>query len=311
MTIEQLRIFLAVAQHLHFTRAAESLFVTQPAVSAAVQNIEEEYSVKLFHRIGRRVELTQAGRLLRVEAQKILDQVELTKRGLRELNNLQQGELKLGSSFTIANYWLPARISQFKQKYPGITIDCTLANADEICDGTANGQFDFGIVSGIVNAEHASVLEQEVIGQERLQIVVGQTHPWFTQTTVPAQDLYTTTWIMREPGSGAQQSLEQSLQAWGLTLANLNVTLILSSSEMVKAVVESGSGAAALPELMVQKELLLGTLQAIEIVDCPVPTYGKSKNLEIVQPVLMLKHKQRFQTRIAKAFEQLLGLPLE
>jgi len=96
MTLEQLRIFLAVAERLHFTRAAEALFITQPAVSAAIQNLEEAYGVKLFHRLNRRIEMTDAGKLLRLEAQKILDQVILTERRLREFNNLQQGELALG-----------------------------------------------------------------------------------------------------------------------------------------------------------------------------------------------------------------------
>ncbi|HEY9875211.1 MAG TPA: LysR family transcriptional regulator, partial [Candidatus Obscuribacterales bacterium] len=95
MTLEQLRIFLAVAEHSHFTRAAEALYITQPAVSAAIQSLEQEYSVKLFHRIGRHIEITEAGKLLQVEAQKIIEQVALTERGLRELNNLQRGELKL------------------------------------------------------------------------------------------------------------------------------------------------------------------------------------------------------------------------
>jgi len=89
MTLDQLRIFLAVAEHLHFTRAAEELYITQPAVSAAIQSLEQEYAVKLFHRIGRQIQITEAGKLLQSEARKILEQVALTERGLRELNDLQ------------------------------------------------------------------------------------------------------------------------------------------------------------------------------------------------------------------------------
>ena len=101
MTLDQLRVFLAVAEHLHFSRAAEELYITQPAVSAAIQCLEAQYGVKLFHRIGRRIEITDAGKLLQVETQKILDQVALTERGLRELNDLQRGHFNLGSSLTI------------------------------------------------------------------------------------------------------------------------------------------------------------------------------------------------------------------
>lgn len=302
MTLEQLRIFLAVAECLHFTRAAESLFVTQPAVSAAIQSLEEEYGVKLFHRIGRRVEIAEAGRLLKIEAQKILDQVVLAERGLRELNNLQRGELKLGSSLTIGNYWLPDKINQFKQQYPKITVNCILGNANEICEGTATGLFDFGLVTGGVKPELQSVLEQEIIGHDRLQIVVSRSHNWFGRSQISVTELGDTEWIMREPGSGAQRVFEQALQSWGVSPSQLNAMLVLSSSEMVKSVVESGSGAAALPELMVQKELQLGTLHAVQVTN-------NCRPLEIIQPVLKLKHRQRFQTKLAIAFEQQLLLP--
>ena len=303
MTLDQLRIFLAVVEHLHFTRAAEALYITQPAVSAAIQNLEEEYGVKLFHRIGRRIEIADAGKLLQLEAQKILDSVTMTERGLRELNNLQRGELKLGTSLTIGNYWLPDKISSFKRQYPGIFVNCTLGNAEEICEGTATGIFDLGLVTGEVKASLKNCLEQEVVGSDRLQIVVGKSHPWFDKTEISTSELPTTAWVMRESGSGAQQMFEQSLQKWGIDPSELNVILVLNSSEMVKAVVESGVGAAAIPELMVSKEIQLDTLRSIQVIDS---TEGSNMTFEIVQPVWKLKHRQRFQTRLSITFEQML-----
>ncbi len=303
MTLDQLRIFLAVVEHLHFTRAAEALYITQPAVSAAIQSLEERYGVKLFHRIGRHIEITEAGKLLQVEAQKILDQVSLTERGLRELNNLQQGELKLGSSLTIGNYWLPSKISQFKRRYPGIFVNCTLGNTEAICVGTATGIFDLGLVEGEVNPTVESCLEQEIVGSDRLQIVVGKSHPWFEQTEIPLTELWTTAWVMREPGSGTQQRFEQALHNWGIEPSKLTTILVLSSGEMVKASVESGIGAAAISELMVKKELQLSTLRSIKVID---NRESSSVTAEIVRPFLTLKHRQRFQTRLSIAFEQML-----
>ncbi|MBD1840002.1 LysR family transcriptional regulator [Coleofasciculus sp. FACHB-64] len=303
MTFEQLRIFLAVAEHLHFTRAAEELYITQPAVSAAIQSLEQQYSVKLFHRVGRHIEIAEAGKLLQVEAKKILDQVALTERGLRELNNLQRGELKLGASLTIGNYWLPNKISQFKTQYPGIFVNCTLGNAEEICEGTATGLFDLGLITGEVKPSLQSCLEQERVGSDRLQIVVGKSHPWFGLAEISLTELSTTSWVMREAGSGAQQMFEQALQNWGIAPTRFNVVLVLNSSEMVKAVVEGGVGAAAIPELMVQKELQLSTLHAVNVVDDR--KRAKTK-LEIAQPVLKLKHQQRFQTQVSIAFEKML-----
>jgi len=303
MTLDQLRIFLAAAEHLHFTRAAEALYITQPAVSASIQSLESEYGVKLFDRIGRHIEITDAGKLLQAEAKKILEQVALTERGLRELNNLQRGELKLGASLTIGNYWLPDKISQFKRLYPGIFVNCTLANAEDICEGTALGFFDLGLMAGEVKPSLKNTLDQEVVGGDRLQIVVGKSHPWFERAEVDLTELCTTDWVMRESGSGTQQMFEQALQNRDIDTGQLQVILVLNSSEMVKAAVENGVGAAAIPELMIKKELQLGTLRAIPIL------YHRKKlsvKLDIVRPILKLKHRQRFQTRLAKAFEEML-----
>jgi DNA-binding transcriptional LysR family regulator len=304
MTLEQLRIFLAVAEMLHFTRAAEALYITQPAVSAAIQTLETEYGLRLFHRIGRHIEITDAGKLLQTEAQKILDHVELTERGLKELNNLQRGELKLGASLTVGNYWLPEKISQFKQLYPGIFINCKLGNAEEICEGTAVGMYDLGLVTGDIKASLQHSLEKEEVGSDRLQIVVSKSHPWFQRTEIYLDELFSTGWVMRESGSGAQQIFHQALQNWGIEPSDLNVVLTLNTSEMVKAVVESGMGAAAIPESMVKKELQIGTLHAVRIIDLKKKS---GKKLEIIQPVWKLKHRQRFHTRVMVAFEHLLS----
>ncbi|BAY92529.1 MULTISPECIES: LysR substrate-binding domain-containing protein [unclassified Tolypothrix] len=303
MTLDQLRIFLAVAEHLHFTRAAEELYITQPAVSAAIQSLEQEYRVKLFHRIGRHIEIAEAGKLLQEEARKILDQVSLTERGLRELNNLQRGELKLGSSLTIGNYWLPSKISEFKSQYPGISVNCTLANAETICAGTVMGQFDLGLVEGDVKPELQTTMDYEIIGSDRLQIVVGQTHPWFERGEIVLTELTQTPWVMREPGSGTQQRFEEALQNWGINLSQLDVMLVFNSGEMAKAAVESGVGATGISELMVKKEIQLGTLRAIQVID---NRNSSSVNAEIIRPFFKLKHRQRFQTALSKAFEEML-----
>jgi DNA-binding transcriptional LysR family regulator len=305
MTLEKLRIFLAVAEHLHFTRAAEELYITQPAVSAAIQSLETDYRIKLFHRIGRHIEITDAGKLLQAEAQKILEQIALTERGLRELNNLERGELQLGSSLTIGNYWLPEKISKFQRCYPGISINCTLANTEEIIMGTMSGKFDIGLVEGEVKSSLKTYLEEKIVGSDRLVIIVGRSHPWFKRKKIPITELTTTEWVMREPGSGTQQRFEEALHNWGIDPDKLKTILILNTGEMIKAVVESGVVAAGISELMVKKELQLKTLMAIQLIDDRKT--DSSVTLEFVRPFLMLKHQQRFQTRLSKAFEELLN----
>ncbi len=301
MTLEQLRIFLAVAEHLHFTRAAEALYITQPAVSAAIQSLEAWYGVKLFHRIGRHIEITDAGLLLQTEAMDIIDRIRLMERGLRELNDLQRGELKLGTSLTIGNYWLPAKISRFQELYPNITIKCTLANTEEICDGTAAGLFDLGLIEADVKPSLQKDLAQEEIGSDRLLIVVGKSHPWYERPKITVDDLSKTAWVMRESGSGTQQVFEQALLSWGVNPSELEIMLVLSSGEMVKSALESSARAAAISELMVQKEFQLGTLRLVKVMDS-----DRRKSLEITRLFLKLQHNKRFQTRVAKVFGEIL-----
>ena len=240
---------------------------------------------------------------LEVEAKRILDQVTLTERGLREFNNLRRGELKLGSSLTIGNYWLPKKISEFQRDYSGISVNCTLANTEEICLGTASGRFDLGLVEGEVKHTVKTYLNEEVVGCDRLAIIVGQSHPWFKRGKVFLTELISTDWVMRESGSGTQQRFEEALQDWGIQTTQLKIILVLHSGEMVKSVVESGIAAAGISELMVKNELQLGTLKAIQVLD---NRNGKNRALEIVRPFLKLKHKQRFQTRLLQAFEKIL-----
>ncbi|MEG3437491.1 LysR substrate-binding domain-containing protein [Pannus brasiliensis CCIBt3594] len=303
MTLDQLDIFLAVAEHLHFTRAAEALYITQPAVSAAIASLETEYGVKLFHRVGRHIEITETGRLLEREARQILDRVTLTERGLRELNNLQRGELKLGSSLTIGNYWLPEKISDFQSQYPAIVINCTLANTEEICIGTANGRFDIALIEGEVKKDLENCLERDIIGSDRLVIIVGRSHPWYERESIELPELMETDWVMRESGSGTQQRFEEALSNWGIDLDRLKVTLVLNTGEMVKAIVENSHSAAGISELMVKKELELGTLRSIRVVD---RSGDSPRTLEFIRPFLKIKHNQRFQTRICQVFEQML-----
>jgi DNA-binding transcriptional LysR family regulator len=301
MTLDQLRILIAIAKHRHVAHAAEALYLTQSSVNTAIQSLEDHYGIKLLHRNGRRVEMTEAGKMLHNEAQKILNQVTVAEQGLQEFKGLQRGQLTLGASFTVGNYWLPDKISQFKQEHPGIQIHCTLGNTEDISLATATGSFDLSFVEGEINPAVSASLEQTAVGSDRVLIVVGQSHPWFTKSDILVSDLLETDWILQEPASQLRMIFEQALQLWGIGIHALNVVLEMSSSEMVKAVVESGAGATAISELTVQKELQLGSLRAVQITGLP-----KQRMAHITRFFLQIKCRQRFQTRLAQAFEQML-----
>lgn len=299
MNLDQLRVFLAVARHLHFSRAADELYVTQPAVSAAVAKLENQYGVRLFHRIGRRVEITDVGRFLAVEGARLLERVDLLERGLQDFNDLQRGVLSLGASLTVGNYWLPARIKAFWERHAGIELRCSLANAEQVLEGTAQGQFDLCFLSGWADGGlpllEAELLSAEEVGQEQLLVVVGRGHPWFGLPLLQPQHLSDSAWVMRERGSGAQSLLDGVLAEVGVPVEALNVSLVLNSSEMVKAIVLEGGAAAALPETMVRQEVELGLLW-------PMPIEGCTRHR---QPIWMVKHRQRYGSRLLLAFEEL------
>lgn len=307
MTVDQLQIFLAVARRLHFTRAADELYLSQASVSTAIQSLERHYKVKLFHRMGRRVELSSAGIVLQAQAHRIIEQVETAERSLLEFNNLQHGELKIGASQTIGNYWLPKFISQFQQDYPGIRVDCTLSNTHEVSSGVVTGFFELGLVEGQVNASVLPLLSGRTVGSHHLRIVVGPSHPWFMQDSVAVTEISNTAWILREPGSGTRQRFEQVLKQLGVEPSALHMVAEMKSAAMVKSATESGKAATVLSELSIIKELQLDTLRPIQLIGV--------QNLEVlnqfVLPFSLLRHQQRFQSPISRAFEQVLVLEYE
>jgi DNA-binding transcriptional LysR family regulator len=262
MTLEQLRIFVAVADCLHVTRAAQSLNITQSAASASIAALENRHGMRLFHRIGRRIELTEAGRSFLPEARAVLARAAKAELALTELSGLQRGSLTLHASQTIANYWLPARLHAFRSLYPGIALHLTIANTAEVGDAVGAGEADLGFIEGDIDNP---LLAQIPVPGDRLMLVVGAGHPWATAAQVTAADLTQTPWVLRESGSGTRQKFEAGLRALGVDPAAINVTLELPSNEAVRFAVEAGAGATVLSSLAVAAGLRSGNLKAIPL----------------------------------------------
>src|ERR1044071_3704832 len=139
MTLEQLRIFVAVAEREHVTRAAMDLNLTQSATSAAIAALEARYAIKLFNRIGRRIELTQAGRLFLVEARAVLARAATAETVLDDIAGLKRGSLRLAASQTVGNYWLPPLMHRYRASYPGIALALTIGNTETVADTGRHG----------------------------------------------------------------------------------------------------------------------------------------------------------------------------
>jgi len=260
MTLEQLRVFVAVAERQHVTRAAVALNVAQSAASAAIAALEARHHVELFHRVGRGVQLTEAGALFLVEARALLARAEATGLVLSELGNLKRGTLAVQASQTIASYWLPRHLVAFRQKYPGIDIRLTIGNTARVAAAVHEGAADLGFIEGMIEDP---VLTKEQVARDQMVIVVGTEHAWSTIDRLEPERLIETDWVLREPGSGTRSTFEAALQRSGVSPGALRLALELPSNEAVRAAVEAGLGATAISASVAAPSLEAGLLHRV------------------------------------------------
>lgn len=261
MTLEQLRIFAAVADKQHVTQAARELNLTQSATSAAIAALEGRYGVKLFDRVGRGIVLTHTGRTFLTEARAVLGRARAAEQVLRDLAGLKIGKLVIAVSQTVANYWLPSRLQAFQAAYPGIDVNVRIANTERVAADVHESQADIGFIEGDVDDSTLSVRR---IDGDALVIVVGRKHQFAGQRKLPSDWMTKTPWILREPGSGTRKMFELALKKRGLRLADLTVQLELASNEAIQTAIESGLCATAISELVVEKSLAAKTLVRLE-----------------------------------------------
>lgn len=291
LNLDQVHVFLSVARHLHFSKAAEELYISQPAVSACIAKLESQLGLPLFHRIGRRVQLTEVGQFLQREGQGLMEQAQQLERQLGDFNDLQRGSLQLGASFTVGNYWLPLHLARFRSRYPAIDIQCELGNAEAILEGTDGGRFDLGFLTGVQPSGGASV-----VGSESLTLVVGRAHPWFGRPARRPHQLLETPWLLREPGSGTRQMLERCLEDVGLSIPELTLHQVLQSNEMVKTMVGTGTALGALPASMVAQEIASELLWPVSLVGYTLRS----------ESIWMVRSPQRLDTKLMSRFEALI-----
>lgn len=264
MTLEQLRIFLAVAERQHMTRAAEVLNLTQPAVSSAIAALEARHDLPLFHRIGRNIELTEAGKLLRGEAAAILRRVQDAEASLADLRGLRRGRLRLAASQTVGNYWLPPLMARFRRAFIHIDLDLIIGNTEQVAAAVKDGSAELGIVEAPISDD---VFEEILLPGDRLLLVAAATDAGLrlSRQLAPLSPtdealLAAADWVWRETGSGTRQLMEAMLQKLGIEPAKLSRSLELPSNEAVRLAVEAGAGFTIISELAVAASIQEGRL---------------------------------------------------
>lgn len=289
MTLEQLRIFVAVAELEHVTRASQSLNLTQSATSAAIAALESRYATKLFNRIGRRIELTDAGRVFLVEARAVLARAASAETVLSDFAGLARGSLSLAASQTVGNYWLPPLLHRYQSLHPGIRLSLRIGNTEQVAAWVIEGIADLGVIEGKLDEPALAI---QPIADDELVLVVGARHPWAKRRSVAPRDLRNTSWVLRERGSGTRAIFEDALAKFGLAATDLDVALELPSNEAVRSAVAAGAGATVISKLVVAALLKTRALVAL---DLPL----EKRHFSI------LRHKERYLTEAEREFYRL------
>jgi DNA-binding transcriptional LysR family regulator len=287
MTLDQLRIFVAVAELQHVTRAASALALSQSAVSSSIAALEAQYDIKLFHRIRRNIVLTEAGQQFLSEARAVLARASSAGNMLADLAGLRRGALTLAASQTVANYWIPKVMQRFHEAYPGISLNLSITNTEQVVRQVAEGTVDLGFVEDQVETDG---LDVRAVAQDELVLVVAPDHPWVGRDSRSAAfDLRESAWVLREQGSGTRSSFEKMVRSLGGDPSGFDIALELPSNEAVRSAVEAGAGATVMSRLVVASSLSAGTLTALR---WPLPS----------RDFLMLRHQQRYVTEAMRVF---------
>jgi len=259
----RLIVFRAVARHLSFRKAAEELYLTQPAVSQQIKALEDDLGTQLFDRSGAAVRLSPAGTTLLKYAQRSSDLLARAEHELASLNGSNAGPLSLGASTTIAQYVLPGLLSEFCQIHPRVFPSLVSGNTERIVTSVEDRSIALGFIEG---PPHSRDVKTEPFLQDELVLIVPAAHPWAERSSVAPAEITEASLLMRERGSGSRQVLEQALERAGIKRRLLQVVMELDSTEAIKSAVEAGFGVGFVSRWAVAKDLRLGrTLKIVDV----------------------------------------------
>jgi len=283
MADRRLQVFHTVARLLSFTKAAETLHMTQPAVTFQVRQLEEYFNTRLFDRTHNRISLTEAGARVFQFSDKIFELYGEMENAVREMTGEISGSLTIGASTTIAEYMLPALLGDFRAKYPDVSIHLKVSNTDGIVSMVENNTIDLGVVEAPVSNKNLVVDECR---RDYLVAIVPPGHAKAHLKKITLDELLEYPFICREEGSGTREVIAEHMARWSKSQTCMNVAMELGSPEAVKGAVEAGMGISVASNATIQKELRLDTLVAIEL-DPPLE-----------RPFSFVHQKQKFRVRV-------------
>jgi DNA-binding transcriptional LysR family regulator len=287
MADRRLQVFHAVAKHLSFTKAAEALFMTQPAVTFQIKQLEEYFNARLFERGHGQISLTGAGRVVFDYAERILGLSSEMDARLKDMTGQIIGPLLIGASMTIAEYLLPQVLGEFNARYPGVVPRLLVANSGAVQNQVAEHSLDIGFI------ESDSLLPSlvtEILCEDELLVVCAPSHPLAKLRSIAPSELTQHAYISREPGSGTREVSDHYLQKIGVSPDMLQPVMELGSPEALKGLVATGRGFAIMSGATVIKETRMGLLAAIPF------------EPRLVRNLALVYSKQKFYSKLVSNF---------
>lgn len=262
MSDRRLKVFHSVAHFLSFTKAADSLHMTQPAVTFQVRQLEEAFDTRLFDRTHNKVSLTEAGAVVFEYADRILANYAEMENKVRKMSSEVNDSLTIGASTTIAEYLLPQLLGDFSAGFPDMILRLKASNTAGVVSMLEHNVIDLGVVEGPVSRKNLLV---ETCCEDQLVVIMAPKHPLAQARKLPASSILEYPFICREEGSGTRAVFQQYLKQQGITANEMIVSLELASPEAIKGVVESGMGLAVVSLASLKKELKLRSLVAVPL----------------------------------------------
>ena len=292
-TLDQLRILKAIVEQGSFKKAADILYVTQPAVSLQIQNLEKQLEITIFDRGGRKALLTEAGQILLDYCQRILNQCDEACKAVEDLNSLQGGTLVIGASQTTGTYLMPRMIGLFRQRYPDVSVQLQVHSTRRRGWSVANGQIDLGIIGGQLPSELESLLDIIPYATDELALVLPSKHKMAAEKELTKEDLYKLNFVTLDSKSTTRKVVDKLLKDSGLDVQRLKIEMELNSLEAIKNAVQSGLGAAFLPVISIEKELSSGTIHKPNMSD-----------LGVKRELKLITNPSRYTSKASEAFKK-------
>ena len=258
MYYDALRTFITLAELKNFTKTSEVLHISQPSVSLHIKNLEKEFQTELFIRSPKYVQITPSGNILYNRAKQILSLYEQTKEDILAHHDSIEGELKIGASFTIGEYILPAFLSKLQKDFPKLDLTVIIGNTAEIVRHVREFQVDIGLIEGQTNDKELTI---HPFMQDELFIISSPAYPGF-KNNMTLNDLQDHTWITREEGSGTREYINHVIRSNGLKVKSL---LTISSNQGVKESVRQGLGISLLSHSVIEREVEHGDLSIVRL----------------------------------------------